>query len=251
MENTIEQFKKIFNLSAYEARIYLSALNFTEANLTELSKKAGIPRTAAYPPLQSLLKQGFLSAIKIKKRTYYRAIEPKQLKFVLERKQIDLAGIIAGLEQTISKPDRKLDISYYNGVEGIQIAADIFQKEARTKLGKTWENLDLTVKQHGETQLNEYVKKWGEKGIKGQIIAPGNFDHPYVKNFIASQKDGNRKIILVSPTEYPIKASMGVIDDMFMIATFGDNPFAVLIKNQDIATTMWSIHNMVWDRYEK
>lgn len=249
MEKAIEQLKKIFQLSTYEAKLYLAALDFPETNLSSLANRAKIPRTAAYPPLQSLLKQSFLSAVKVKKRVYYRALEPKQLKFILERKQIELNDMVADLEQKISIPDRKLAISYFDGVEGVRIAADIFMDETKTKLGKSWEELGETARIYGNRQLSEYIKKRVKKGIYGEMITPANFKNPYIKEHLAHDKEELRKSILVSPDQYPIKASIAVADDMVLIYTLTDNPFAVLIKNQDVATTVWSIHNMIWDKY--
>lgn len=249
MEKAVEQLNKVFNLSKYEARLYLSALNYEQVNLTDLARRANIPRTAAYEPLKSLLRQGFLSAVKLRKRTYYRALDPKQLKFILERRQTELSDMVANLEKQISIPERKLAITYYDGVDGVRVAADIFMDEARTKKGKSWENLDETVMMHGGAQLYEYIKKRVKKGIFGEMIAPADSKHPYIKDRLAHDKAELRKTILVNPKKYPLKASIGVIDDLVMIFTSGDNPFAVLIKNKDVATTMWSIHEMYWDRY--
>ena len=84
-----EQLKRIFNLNTYEAKIYLAALNFESVNLTDLAKRAKLPRTAAYQPIQNLVKQGFLSITKIGKRKYYQALSPKELNYIFERKKVD------------------------------------------------------------------------------------------------------------------------------------------------------------------
>ena len=59
MEEQIKQLRKIFDLSAYEAKIYLAALKFENINLTDLAQKAGIPRTASYAPIKKLLKEDY------------------------------------------------------------------------------------------------------------------------------------------------------------------------------------------------
>ena len=59
-----------------------------------------------------------------------------------------------------------------------------------------------------------------------------------------------RKSIVVNPQKYPFNAIMAVLDDMVMIFVTEGSPFAILIKNKHIASTLWSIHSMFWDRYE-
>jgi sugar-specific transcriptional regulator TrmB len=249
MQEQISQFKRIFNLKTYEARLYLAALNFSKANLTELAKKAGFPRTAAYSPLQCLLKQGFVSAVKIKKRTYYKAVEMNKLKLILERKRVDLENMIQSLDKKITVPERELSISYYQGVSGVEMAADIFLEEGQTKKAKSWESTKVNIREHGFHQLQEYINRRIKKGVRGEMIVSADAYHPVLKELLKKDKKELRKTIIVSPKKYPFCSAIAVFDDSVLIFTFGDTPFAVLIKNKDIATTFWSMHEMYWDRY--
>jgi sugar-specific transcriptional regulator TrmB len=249
MESQIEQLKRVFNLNAYEAKIYLAALNFESANLTDLAKAAKIPRTAAYQPVQNLINQGFLSITKIGKRKYYQALSPKDLHYILDRKNITLDEIVSDLAKNISAPEKKLDIRYYSGIEGVQIASDILLENAKTKLGKSFENVDTTIIQHGKRQVSEYIKRRVAKGIKGRMIVSGSPDSAILNEVLKKDAEELRKSVMVSPDVYPIKASIAVFGDMVMIFTTRENPFAVLIKNKDVADSMNSIHDMVWDRF--
>ena len=251
MEKQIEQLQRIFSLSKYEAKIYLAGLNFESANLTELAAKAGIPRTAVFEPIKRLLSQGFLSAVKIKKRTYYRAIEPVKLKYILKRKQVELDDLTASLEKQIEIPERKLAITYFEGVAGIEMASDILLEEARSKRAKSFEWIPETIKQHGKRQLQEYINRRVQKGIHGEMIVSADVSAQSLKDLLARDKEELRKSILVDHKKYPFRSSLAVLDDAVMIFTYGENPFAVLIRNKEIARTLWSIHEMFWDRYGK
>lgn len=249
MKKQIEQLKRVFNLNAYEAKLYLAALNFESANLSDLAKTAGIPRTAAYSPIQNLVSHGFLSVIKISKRKYYQALSPKDLHYIIERKVITLNEIVSDLSKNISAPEKKLDIRYYSGLEGVQIASDIWLENAKTKLGKTFENIETTIALHGRTQMSAYINKRVQKKIKGRMIVAGTLDSPILKEVLKTDVEQLRKTVIVSPYAYAIKASIAVLDDMVLIFTTKENPFAVLIKNKDVADSLDSIHDMVWDRY--
>jgi len=249
MEKQIEQLKRVFNLNNYEAKIYLAALNFESVNLTDLAKTAKLPRTAAYQPIQNLINQGFLSITKIGKRKYYQALSPKELHYILDRKKVSLDEIVSGLSKDISVPEKKLDIRYYSGIEGVQIASDIFLANAKTKMGKSFENVESIVQQHGQRQISDYIKRRVAKKIKGRMIVSCFPESLALKEALKKDAEELRKSIVVSPNTYPIKASFAVLDDMVMIFTTKANPFAVLIKNQDVADSLDSIHDMVWDRY--
>ena len=250
MKDIIKKLASILNLSSYEARVYLAALNSDKANLSELAQKAGIPRTAAYPPIQTLVKRGLLSIVQIKKRKYYQALNPKQLKSVLQRKMVDLDDIVSELSKNITVPDNKLSVSYFPGTDGIQIASDIWLENARTKLGKSFESVADTIKLHSARQLEDYVDRRVKKGIHGRMIIPANANDPFIKKRLEHDKEELRESIIVSPQIYPIEASVAVLDDMILMFTSKENPFAVLIKNKELANTMSSVHDMVWDRYK-
>ena len=91
MDQSAKKLASIFNLSEYEAKLYISALDMSEATISDLASRAGIPRTAVYPPLKQLIAKGFISPLKSKgKRILYRAIEPKFLEHIFDRKRLDL-----------------------------------------------------------------------------------------------------------------------------------------------------------------
>lgn len=249
MKKEINQLQTIFGLSGYEAMLYLAALNFDQVNLSDLARKAGIPRTASYEPLKSILNQGFLVGVKIKKRTYYSAVKPEKLKYILERKKLELDNMITSLERKIDIPERKLAISYFSGRAGVEMAADIVLEEGRTKKALSWEATGLNIQEKGIRYLQNYIDRRVEKGIIGNMIVASDADNKVLKKLIARDKQELRKTIIVNSKKYPVKAAIMVFDDMVDIFTFGENPFAVVIKNKDIARTMQSIHEMFWDRY--
>lgn len=251
MTKQLEQLKNIFGLSTYEAKLYLAALKFDNVSISDMSRFSKIPRTACYKPVEKLVKEAFLSPIKVKKRTYYRAISPRHLKYMLERKQVELNDMVSNLEKQISAPERKLAISYFDGLEGVSTGCSILFDEARSKKGKSWEDIDRTALQSGQHHLDESIRKRLKQGIFGEMITTSDLKDGYIDKLLSKDKEQLRKSILVSSKKYPFKSSIAVIDDMTLIITSGENPFAILIRNKDIATTMWSIHEMYWDRYKK
>jgi len=244
-----ESLRQAFNLSKHETGIYLSALRFEHATITQLAKSAEIPRTAAYSPIKSLLQKGLLSTIKIKKRTHYKATDIAHLSHILERRKIDLEEIAQNYTQQISAHTTNVDIKYYEGRDGIQLANEIFLNESKEKLWRAFENPIYTQQLTGMKQLEEFVKRRVKKSIHGRVIIPANAKVPWIEKMIKKNKEQLREVIVVSPSHYPIDASVVVCGDTVLLMTAKEKPFAMLIKNSALALTFKSMHGMVWDRY--
>lgn len=252
MEKSQQKLSQALGLSSYEARIYLAIIGSTGVTVSEIAKLTDIPRTAIYPPLQSLIRQGLLSPIKGSgKRLRYRATEPQFLKHILERRMVDLEEITVGLAQYITATESSLDIRFFEGREGVQLAGDIFLRETKTKLWKTFENPAASIHATGTLQLDKYVDKRVKKNIRAKTIIPANnADILYIKEKLSKNNEELRDVVFVSPQAYPLDASIAVTEHMTLIMATKANFFALLIKNESLAKTISSIHDMVWDRFK-
>lgn len=239
MKRAVAQMKNIFRLTTYEAMLYVAALNYQEINISDLAKASGIPRTAAYQPLQSLLDHGFVETINTKKRIMYRALKPGKLQNILLQKQAELAEMVENIEDNIKVPEQDLEIKYFNGRSGVTKALEIINRKNKPKNEKSWRSL---LENNEKFSIKEeYVKD----SIIDEIFCSD--DYKIAKRFYKNIKNKREKKLFVNFKKFPLKTSIKVIDDMVMFYTTGQNPFAVLIKNKDVAMTMWNIHQMVMD----
>ncbi|MEX0930491.1 MAG: helix-turn-helix domain-containing protein [Candidatus Paceibacterota bacterium] len=250
MDSAEKNIREALDLSAYEAKVYLAGLNFEQATLTELSRVAGIPRTAAYPPLKHLLDRGLLSSVKKGKRVYYRSLEPRHLTSLLERKKLQLEETVQSLSQRITVPANDVSVQYFPGVNGVKVAGEIFLSASKGKLWKTFENPLLVASKGGEQGLDRYIERRVEKGIRARVIAPSDVDSEWVDKHLEQDERELRETVLVSPAEYPIDTSIAIEEEMILMIDARAVPFAVLIQNTGLARTLSSVHDMVWDRYK-
>lgn len=240
---------EIFGLSDYEAKLYLASIEIGQANLTELANRAEIPRTASYEPLKDLIKKGLISIIRVGRRNYYKAINPEALTSLIKRREIDLQDVIAEISKKINISQGGLQVNYFAGIRGIETAADIFLESTKNGMGKSFEDIGGAYRLHGNHQMNDFIKRRTEKGIKGRMIVSGKIDDPITREVLKQDKESLRKTVMVSPSAYPIEASFIVLDDMILIIDQKEEPFALLIKNKRIAKTLNSIHDLIWDRF--
>ena len=86
-------------LNNRETRLFLAALSlgiFTTNSLAEFSQQ---PRSSTYDIINSLMRKGFISSFKRESKTYYQAIEPKQITQIEEERIYNLKKLIPELEK--------------------------------------------------------------------------------------------------------------------------------------------------------
>src|SRR3989344_4909232 len=243
--NTTKQLAGVFNLSDYEARLYIAAQG-DSSTVSDLAKLSGIPRTAVYPPLNSLVAKGFLSPLKTKeKRLRYQAVEPKYLKTLFSRRLTDLDDVIEQFGSMIAAASGEVSVRYFEGRNGIITAASIFMQESKSKVWKTFEDPNLVERLVGTKQFDEYVKERVRRGIVARVILPAKEHSPWVRGLIEKSKEKLIELRLVSPHTYPINATIVVSNDWIFLECAVKKPFAILVKNESLARTIESIHDMV------
>lgn len=252
MNTTEENLKQALGLSDYEVKLYIAGLNFDTANLSDLAKAANIPRTAAYPPLQSLVKQGLISQIGKGKRIHYQSVDPKRLEHILDEQKAKLAAAIDGLSNVINVAKNDFSAQYFTGIHGINTAGSIYLNGSkRNGLWKTFENPMFPLERMGEEVMDTYIDQRVEKNIFARVIATVNQNSEWIQNRLTRLEKDMLDIIIVSPEEYPIHASLVTDGESIYMFTMQGIPFALIIHNPMLAKTFESIHDMVWDRYKK
>lgn len=246
----IKELTNVFQLTPYEAKIYLASSRLGKANLTSLARATNISRTAAYPPIQGLLKRGMLSSFKIKKRKYYQAINPNQLRHLYEQKKVDLDWIVTELTKTLSIPGGSLEIRYFPGLSGVATASEIFLEESQSKLVRSFDNPTAIPQLIRFYQLNDQIKRRVEKGTKLQMIVSVPKILSWMKKYHDRDKEELRETIFISPHLYPFEATVAVDDQRVLIVLLKAEPSAILIDNTELAKTIGSIHRLTWDHYK-
>ncbi|MBI2047550.1 MAG: hypothetical protein HYT27_00265, partial [Parcubacteria group bacterium] len=87
------------------------------------------------------------------------------------------------------------------------------------------------------------------RGISARVILSAREQTPWMEGLFAKSEENLLEVRIVSPEAYPIEASFAVSGDWVFMESAKKKPFAILIKNEVVARTMESIHDMAWDRY--
>lgn len=249
---TYQKLADIIGLSAYEAKLYLAGVSMKKPlSLTEIAKKANIPRTAAYPPLQSLTNRGLISILKVGKRFTYQALDPKYLDGILTRKKIDLKQIVGELSRDIFFTGSDFSIQHFTGKHGVAIASEILLSETKTKLWKTFETAMFNPETIDIFQFEDYIQRRVDKNIFAKVIISTQMIYPWFKKRLEKDKEELRENIIVSDNEFPFEGALAVTKGLICYISSTNEPFAVVIRSEQMARTVESIHDLIWSKFKK
>jgi sugar-specific transcriptional regulator TrmB len=253
MHKNAQKLSEVLGLSLYEARLYLASLQQAQNTISDLARAASIPRTAVYPPLEALLKKGLMTSSNRGKRSYYSAVRPDGLRHLLDKRKIELESLIEDIHssETISSPTNDLGIQYFYGQNGITMAGQIFLDETKQKIWYSFENPLYVVDLVGIPFEDEYVKLRVEKGIHSKMIVSMDVISPWVQDYIDKDKEQLRETLILSARKFPFESCIAITKGLIIMINAKDKPFAVLIRNDHLAKTLMSIHQMVWAHYKE
>lgn len=248
---TLEKLAKAADLSKYESSIYLSLQNQGPMHVKNIAKFSAIPRTAVYPPLAGLIAKGLVAETTFGKRKFYSAVPFENLKFALEQKRSMLEEVIEELSasRNISSNGLKLDATLYPSKEGIRSAGLIFLEETKEKTWYSFENLGVVAERVGFEFENFYIDERVKRGIKSKMILSVTEETVVVRKILRDDKKDLRETVLLSPNQYPFKTTVAITKGLILLVNPNENPFALLVRNKDLAETFVNIHKCIWDRY--
>ncbi|MFA5022397.1 MAG: helix-turn-helix domain-containing protein [Patescibacteria group bacterium] len=82
----LKQLEK-FGFLPTQAKLYLAGVRLGPALMTTLARQAGIKRTTAYYVIGELKRRGFFTVVKIGKRPGYKAVAPKNLLLIIQKRE--------------------------------------------------------------------------------------------------------------------------------------------------------------------
>jgi len=246
------KLSEVFGLSRYEAVIYTALVTHGPSHIANVSKYAGISRTAVYPPLKSILKRGLASESSFGKRKYYSAIPIENLRSMFEEKRNSLENVLIelGRSTSLSSNEAKLDVTLYSGTQGIKAAGLVFMNETKEKVWHSFENLSRVTDSVGFEFENFYIKERVKRGIRSKMVLSITEESSAIRKILREDKNQLRETSIISPNEYPFETTVVVTKGLILLVNPNQNQFALLIRNQFLANTFLNIHKFIWDRFK-
>ncbi len=234
------------NLKESEAKVYLAALELGEATIQALAKKAGIKRTSIYNFIDDLKGRNILLESKKKKRTLYSAASPERLLELEKARLFELERVLPQLSAIENKTKSKPKVTFYEGVEGIkQVYADILRERKHIS---AFGDSEHAVKVMGAEYYDDYFipeRKKYELWYKTIMR-----DSEEARRYADKDNKEDRETKLLNKGDFGTE--IDIYGNKVCLMSFRTTPpFAVIIENQDIAATLQTVWDNLWDKLDE
>ena len=229
-----------------EDAVYMALLEFGQAAVSEIAKRAGVNRATCYVVLNSLLRKGFVTEAAKRGRKYFVAAPPDYLAQYAEaqskkwRERAESARhMVVELSKRYKGSGSRPVVKYYEGVEGIkQIYEDsLTARDMIRSYSDVSELKDL---------MQEYAERYFRRRTKKRI---------YIRTImklsdyaIQLKRSGHRYLregYLVPADKFDFTLEKYIYNDKVSFISFRDR-FGVIIGSKDIAQSEKYLYELAW-----
>jgi len=245
MLHTYQKNIEKFGLSANEVKVYISLIEHGAGTANEIATLSGLNRSTAYVQLTSLIAYGLANSYKVKKKTFFSAESPKNLKHLLDKKileienqKLHIESLIFDLAQAFDKKDTRPTVRMFEGKDGLRAMG----KELLTS-GVTEYYAAYSFEEIGAVFNAEEIKQYNDQRIESGV-------HEYLISNQVNKKLAKlplRDIKLVKKEDFPLKSNIYVYGKTVSIASITGKIFGVTITNEHIANSVRSLFKIAMD----
>ena len=237
-----------FGLSDKEVRVYLAALEFDAASVSEIAKKAGINRSTTYVLLDSLKKRGLISTAGEKEHDVllFTATSPERLQQMAEesvKRFTELVGIAKTIMpelKSMHKGTRKKPrVRYFEGTEGLISAyEDTLTSTETIRAYASFRDMHTTLPNY----FPEYYRRRSDRNIRIQSIHP---DTPEARERTSHNKEESRESALVPSDQYDFSPEINIYDNKIVFMSLIEK-FALIIESDELANALKKVFELSW-----
>jgi len=232
--NIKEQIKKA-GLTENEALVYQALLEMGPKNAGIISRRTGLHRRVIYDVTDRLIKKGLIGYIIENNKRLFKASSPKRFLEIIEEEKTNINEIMPNMLELFNQQKEKQrdDTMFFKGKEGLK---SIFEDQ----LAEKKEILILGANNLAYEILDIYFHWFDKKRQESKI-----------KTRIIFNEKPKRKINLAEIKYLPEKQSSPLAvniygDKVAIILWSKERPFAILIKQEEIAQGYRKYFEMLW-----
>lgn len=229
------------DLNPNEAKTFLAILEIGPASISDIAKRAKIKRPTAYYFIEELIKKGLVLKVPYGKRIFYKAITPRQIVNLLEKKKQNFEKILPDLEALLPAKLNQPKIRFYEGKEGLKNIYDEITKTSRKMYAIfNYDEFDTIFTEQENEQFVNNLKTAG--GIAYVLLTAT----PKSKQIVPRQKfrQGVTKIKYL-PLDYKYSLDMLAVGNKTALISF-KSLVGIIIEDQSIADSQKELIKYLW-----
>lgn len=244
--------KKIFQelkdagLNDKESAVYATLMEMGEANIAQIAKKSGVNRSTVYLILDSLREKGLVSAVR-KSKTFFYAEDPRKMLDDLARKKESLEKSMPELLASFALLDKKPNIKYFEGVNGIkEIYYDFLNYKNNEILALNSDDYKDFFDE--DFLLIYFIPERIKRKIWVRAIYP---DTELLRNLSTSDVEHSRKSKFILSEKFKIEIGLYLYGNNKIALISYRDKFGTIITNQAMFHTLKSMFEVMWDGLAK
>lgn len=228
-----------------EAAVYVALLH-GPATADQTAKRAGLNRSTTYVQIESLMEVGLASTFKQGKKTYFAAESPNNLERLIEMKvqkleqdKANIAAVIPELQKLYTASGNRPIVRLFEGKEGIITLRNRIL-ESKQKDIYVVTDIDRFQKMYTPKELAAYSKERARRKLRTHVLYCAEDTTPSL-TAVAPQK-----LKRISHFDCPFENDVYIFDNYVAFASYGTYAHGVLLEGANIATTIRSLVQQVW-----
>ncbi|MBU2561260.1 MAG: hypothetical protein KKD17_03105 [Nanoarchaeota archaeon] len=245
--NDVISALKSAGLSEKEALTYLDLRQYGESQTGRICERTRIPSSYIYTVLDSLLEKGLVSYKLVNNIKVFSAAEPEALAHLFEEKEKEIVAEKEKLLESISKlkvvpptVTRLTDYKYFQGIRGI--------KSLYAEIINSWKTGDeyyiASAPQESFAKLEGFfIDVVHKKRVKDKVRLKMLINRNSEKYGVVRKK---MPLTEIRYLDVDTKTEYGVLNDYFFLVTYSAEPYGLLIKDKNFASTYRAFFELLW-----
>ncbi|MGV8162176.1 MAG: TrmB family transcriptional regulator [Candidatus Nanoarchaeia archaeon] len=227
---------KELGLGKNEIKVYISLLQKSDLDITELAKLSEVHRVNTYNSLKELIQKGLVVEINLGKKKTYRASDPKQLQILIKNKEEKLNTILPQLSALFMHGENQAQI--FEGIEGIKYTLNDMIADKKDILA-------FGIPKEMPEKLSSFLITFHRNRMANKL----NINHIYNENakerikYLKNLKYCDAKYL---PPEYDVPATTVIYGDKTAFWIWSEKPFCVIIKSAKMANAYKKYFELLW-----
>ncbi len=231
----MEEMLKEFGLTKLESKVYMTLLDLGPSLASIITRRSGIHRRSVYDALERLMQKGLVGYITTNNKKYFEVSDPERLIELMKEREDKIKDIMPKLKEKYERTIQKSETLFFRGKNGLKT---VFEDQIATKkeilvLGASSLAYDIL-----KYYFHWFDKRRVEKKIKVKLLYNESARNK-IKVKLAEIK--------YLPQEFSNPTAINIYGDRVAIVHWSkENPFVILIKDQEIAESYRNYFNALW-----
>ena len=249
--NTIIDKLQSIGLTGNESRVYLFLLEHKISKAGTICSGLNIPNSHIYHLLEKLIGKGIINFKIVNNVKVFRPVNPESLFSLfrekerqLEKEKDDLKDFISSLKKIEPEVDKQNDFKYFEGINGIRSMFNEFAESWEPNSQVYIASAPIAYKNWNAFLIEYFHGPRIKKKVSQQLIVPESIKEH-------GKEREKLKYLEIKYTKIEPETEFGVAGDYAYFLSQGEKPYALLIKDKNLASTQIKIFNIMWNSSSK